>query len=210
MAQFFYLTGPDGCGKTTYLKKIEAHFLERGVETFHIWLRSPKIFSKPLMAYCRLAGLTRYKTIEGIRYGGHFFKDSTFVSHVFPWLQLIDFRIKLRSFSTVLKLGGIVLMDRFALDTLADLMVDTERFDLHETRVGKMYLDLIPKNTKIIVLSTSEENIRKRKTDTLHDPLLRKKLKAYAILSRDLDLKVVDNNRAFQLVKKDIWNTFSL
>ena len=101
-------------------------------------------------------------------------------------------------------------MDRFALDTLADLMVDTERFDLHKTRVGMMFLNIIPDNTKLIVLSTSSDNIRKRKVDTLHDPLLDKKIKAYAVLSNDLSLETVDNNRDFQVVKNEIFHKFSL
>jgi len=210
MAKIYYLTGPDGCGKTTYLEELEAYFSEKGLDASHVWVRSPKIFSKPLMAYCRLVGLTRYKTIDGIRYGGHFFKRSKFVSHLFPWLQLIDFRIKLKAFSGKLKPESIVIMDRFALDTLADLMLDTGRFDLHKTRVGKKFLELIPGNTKIILLSTSEDNIRRRKLDTRHDPLLDKKIKVYEVLSKDLGLEIVDNNKDFQMVKEEILNKLSL
>lgn len=69
-----YITGPDGSGKTTYLEEIQRFFNEKGNRTNYVWLRSPKILSKPLMAYCRLAGLTRYKNIDGIRYGGHEFQ----------------------------------------------------------------------------------------------------------------------------------------
>ena len=210
MATRYYLTGPDGCGKTTYLKALTNHFSQEGLATTHIWLRSPKIFSKPLMAYCRLVGLTKYQTIDGIKYGGHFFYKSKFVSRLYPWLQLIDFRIKFKTVSNLFDSEHIVLFDRFSLDTLADLMADTERFDLHKTRVGKMFLDLIPGNTKIIVLSTSKDNIRKRKADTLHDPLLEKKIKAYRVLSNDLCLDTVDNNRDFQVVKKEILHKFSL
>ena len=210
MATRYYLTGPDGCGKTTYLKELTRHFSQKGLKTEHVWMRSPKILSKPLMAYCRLVGLTEYMTIEGIKYGGHFFHKSKFVSRLYPRLQLIDFRIKMKAVSKIFDSELIVLMDRFSLDTLADLMADTERFDLHQTRTGRMFMDLIPGDTKIIVLSASQDNIRKRKVDTLHDPLLEKRIKAYTILSKDLGLDTVDNNRDFQVVKKEIFHKFLL
>ena len=210
MASIYYLTGPDGSGKSSYLEEVADCLARKGINVSHVWLRSPKIFSKPLMAYCRLVGLTKYQTVDGIRYGGHFFQRSRIISRLYPWLQVIDFRVKLLTYSGKFKSDDIVLMDRFSLDTLADLMVDTERFNLHKIRVGRMLLDLIPDNTKIIVLSTSEKNIRIRKVDTRHDPLLEKKIKAYAVLSKDLGLEVVDNNGDFQVVKDDIFHKLAL
>ncbi|MBA7544635.1 hypothetical protein ES705_36996 [subsurface metagenome] len=164
------------------------------------------------MAYCRLAGLTKYKTINGIRYGVHEFYRSKFVSWIFPILQLIDFKIKkwlvFRKISK--KLGFTIFLDRFAIDTLADLMVDTGRYDLHLKRIGKNFLKLIPYNTGIIVLIVNEKEIRKRKLDTLHDSHLSQKIEVFNILSKDLNLKVIDNNRPFEIVHKDILKEFGL
>ena len=207
---FYYLTGPDGSGKTFYLEELERYFLSKGIRTVHVWLRSPKILSKPLMAYCRIVGLTKYTTINGVRYGGHFFQRSKMVCWLYPWLQLIDFRLKLKSLRDKFQHDHIVLMDRFALDTLADLMVDTGRFDLHKTRIGQMFIKMIPRSAHIIVLSTSGKNIRERKTDTLYDPLLEKKIKVYTVLSKDLGLEVVDNNRDLLTVKKELLDKFPL
>ena len=66
-----YIAGPDGVGKTMYINYIEGTIEEKKAK--HIWIRSPKIISKPLMAFCRLVGLTQYKTIDGIKYGTHNF-----------------------------------------------------------------------------------------------------------------------------------------
>ncbi|MCD4832942.1 MAG: hypothetical protein K8R31_04040 [Bacteroidales bacterium] len=208
MAITYYITGPDGSGKTTFLKAIEQYFSTKDVKTINIWLRSPKILSKPLMAYCRLVKLTKYITIDGIKYGDHEFYRSKSVSWFFPWLQLVDFKIKLFFIIKKMTRADIVLLDRFALDTLADLMVDTERYDLYKTYIGKSFIKMIPPKTKIVVLSTAEINIRKRKKDTLHDTQLEKKIKVYDILSKNLNLKVVDNNRDYGSVKTDILNYF--
>ena len=202
----YYIAGSDGVGKTSYLKDIEANLIKEGERTMHIWIRSPKIFSKPLMAYCRLVGLTKYKTIDGVTYGGHNFYKSKFVSWLFPIVQLIDFKIKWNKEKRKIGENNVVLFDRFSLDTLADLMVDTHRLDLHKTKIGKSFIKLIPKNIKIIILYVSEDNIRNRKKDTLYDEQLAMKIRVYQILSQDLGLKVIDNNRNFDIVKKEINN----
>ncbi len=201
-----YIAGPDGIGKTTYLKNIEEDLKSYGKKTKHIWIRSPKITSKPLMAYCRLMGLTKYKNIDEINYGIHEFYKSKFVSWIFPKLQLIDFKIKWKSERKKIRVDDIVLFDRFSLDTLADLMVDTQRMDLHKTSIGDTFINMIPENVKLIILHVDEDVIRSRKKDTLYDETLAARIKVYQVLSKDLGLKVIDNNREFSLVKEDIYN----
>ena len=210
MPEYYYITGSDGSGKSTFLKDIEKHFQDKGKNTKHIWLRSPKILSKPLMAYCRVVGLTEYKTIDGIRYGGHEFYKSKFVSWLFPILQLIDFKILLTLKRKKINNSEIVLFDRFALDTLADLMVDTHRFDLHKTGIGRAFINIIPDKCKIIVLEATEDIIRKRKRDTLHDPHLSNKIKVYLILASDLSLTKINNNRNQSEVRLEIFEELGL
>lgn len=210
MGVAYYLTGPDGSGKTTFIKNIENYFLNQGYKPRHIWLRSPKILSKPLMAACRLVGLTKYKKIDGIRYGGHEFYRSRFVSFLFPILQLVDFQLA-RLFTKHNKSrSDILLYDRYALDTLADLMVDTHRFDMHKKRLGRSFLKMIQNNTRIIILYVPEDEIRSRKGDTKFDPHLSTKIKVYNILAKDLKLKVIDNTRDKQVVYKEIFKHFNL
>jgi len=198
-----YITGTDGSGKTTFLNDIESKL---SVATKHIWIRSPKITSKPLMVYCRLVGITTYKTIDGIKYGKHEFYKSNFVSWLFPILQLIDFKIKWYFQKRKIKPDEILLFDRFSLDTLADLMVDTKRLDLHKTSIGKAFINMIPQNTKVLIPMVDEDTIRNRKKDTLHDEHLADKINVYSILSKDLAIKIIDNNRDYKEVKKDVFN----
>lgn len=210
--EYIYLTGPDGSGKTSFIKEIENELEESGFKTFHIWLRSPKILSKPLMAYCRFAGLTKYKTIDGIKYGSHEFYRSRFVSWLYPILQFIDFKIKNTLILRRIKNNTYThfLIDRHALDTLVDVMVATGRFDLHQQVLGKKFLSLVPTNSQIIVMQADEYKIRERKKDTLFDPHLSKKIKAFEILSRELNLDVIDNNRPYGVVKKDVFKKINI
>lgn len=208
--KIIYIAGPDGSGKTSFLKAIEGEFNKNGLITHQVWLRSPKIFSKPLMLYCRIVGLTKYSIKEGIRYGSHEFYRSRSVSWLFPILQLIDFKLKWIITKLIINNNDILLLDRFALDTLSDLMVDTHRFDLHKNWVGKAFIKLLPANTNILVLSVLETTIRARKADTLFDPNITYRIKSFDVLSKDLKLNVINNNRPYNIVKKEIYNIIGL
>lgn len=204
--QIYYIAGSDGSGKTTLLKDLEKKLILNSKKTIHIWIRSPKIFSKPLMAYCRLAGLTKYKTIDGIKYGKHEFYRSSFVSWLFPILQLIDFKIKWFFEKRKISSNEIVLFDRFNLDTLSDLMVDTKRMNLHKKWVGRQLIKLSPNNCKSIILKVDAAVVRERKLDTLHDEHLEDKIKTFQILSKELNIKLIENNLDYSIVKKEVIN----
>ncbi len=204
--QVYYLAGSDGSGKTTLLKDLEKKLMVDSNRIIHIWIRSPKIFSKPLMAYCRLVGLTKYKTIDGIKYGKHEFHRSSFVSWLFPILQLLDFKIKWFFEKRKIKPNDIILFDRFNLDTLSDLMVDTKRMNLHKSWVGRQFIKLSPKNCKSIILKVDAEVVRERKLDTLHDEHLEDKIKTFQFLSKELNIKLIENNLEYSRVKKTVIN----
>ena len=87
------------------------------------------------MAYCRLMGYTSICWIW-VKYGYHDFSCSKLVSFVFPILQYFDSRITLLFRK---KNNGVILYDRFVLDTLADLMVSTRHLNLHKTIIGRLF-----------------------------------------------------------------------
>lgn len=210
MNRIIYITGPDGSGKTSYLKEIENYLKNRGEKPKHIWIRSPKILSKPLMVFCRLSGLTKYKSYNGIKYGIHEFYRSRIISWFYSYLQLFDFKLKWQFIKRSIGKEKIILFDRFALDTLADIMVDTHQFDLHKKYIGKKFIELIPNESEIIVLKINEDLIRERKIDTKYDLNLTIKIKVYDILSNELKLYSVSNNESFKVVKDVIFNHLEL
>jgi thymidylate kinase len=208
--RFFYIAGPDGSGKSTHLEALRDKLAAQGIEGEHLWLRSPKLLSKPLLLFCRLTGLTRYKKVDGIRTGTHDFYRSKLISWIYPWLQYLDMRIFIflkvkRRFK---RKSDNVFLDRYVIDTLADLMVDTQRFDLHRKTVGRLFLKLVPARERIVILDAEEEVMRQRKRDVAVDSNVAYKLKAFRVLAQDLGIALIDNNRDFPIVHQDICEFF--
>lgn len=200
----FYITGPDGSGKSSCIKEIESYFLKKGISCKMVWLRSPKILSKPLMLLCRMTGLTKYSVKDGIKYGGHYFYKSGFVSFLYPVLQVIDFKIKEFFLQRNFRKYQVIIFDRYSLDTLVDIMVATRKFNFHKSVLGRILIKSIPANTDIVVLQVNEDTIRERKLDTRYDPNLGLKIEVYRILAKDLGLELLNNNGEFEITFKKI------
>lgn len=196
MPKYLYFMGSDGSGKTTYIKELSQILNQKGLSVHYYWIRSPKILSKPLMLYCRLAGYTRYYYVDGVRYGSHDFHKSRFVAYLYPVLQLIDFGIRylfdLRSLESVE--CDYIIFDRHAFDTLVDIMVDTKRLDLHKGIIGRAFKALVPKDVTILPFYVDPNVIRSRKVDTLHDGNLDLKTQVYRTLYKSMQLKMIDNS----------------
>ena len=196
-----YLIGTDGSGKTTYIKKLQKKY---NINFEYIWIRSPKIFSKPLMLICRIFGLTNYKYINNVKFGKHSFEKSKFVSLVYPYLQLLDFKIVWFFKRRFIQNNKNMIFDRFSIDTLADIMISTKKMYIHKTWVGKQFINAIPENTILLNIYVNEKNIKKRKFDTKFDELIELKIKVYKILCDYLNIPLFDNNKNITLVFNEI------
>jgi thymidylate kinase len=209
--RIFYICGPDGSGKTTFIEMLEEYFKIRNEKVIHIWLRSPKLFSKPLMGYCRLVKLTKYRYVNGIRVGGHEFYRSKMVSKIFPWLQLIDFKIfNFFKIKKNLKSNKIIIMDRYVLDTLVDLMIDIKNYNLLNEKIGRHFVKMLPNNIKIIILDADESTLKNRRLDIKYDSNLPVKRKLFKKLSKKLHLPIIDNSQSIEQVKNEIWSLWGL
>lgn len=172
----------------------------------HVWLRYPKILSKPLMAYCRWVGLTKYWYVDGVRVGVHEFYHSWFVSHLYPWLQLIDLRImafiKLRL--PCFLNHNVIVMDRFAIDTLVDVMTDTRRYDLLSKAVGRGYVNTIPHGTQLVVLNVSPLLLKKRRKDVEHDVTTEERRRLFVSVAKHLHIPIINADQPLQETYNEI------
>lgn len=201
---FICITGIDGVGKTTHVNLILEHLREKGIKCEYKWLRFHHYLSIPLLAFCRVAGYTRVSTLGGTqKCSYHEFHRSKLVSTIYPWILLADTVI-----STTFKvyipmmLGTSIVCDRFVYDTLIDLATATKDSHIHNKLVGRLFLNLIPNNSKFVMLTLNKQTILSRRSELKDDTTFDERYELYKSFEDIFDIAVVDNGDSVEKVNE--------
>ncbi|MBN2372456.1 hypothetical protein JXL19_01530 [bacterium] len=169
--RFVYFAGVDGSGKSTYVDLLIKEFERRGLKAQRVWLRFNYLFTKPVLLYCRITGLTRRPVRGGKKISVHDFHKSAVVSVLVQYLHFIDtcinylFKVYLQ-----LKYGEkYIICDRFVYDIIADFIIESRDFDLPRKRIGRILLWLLPKDARVFYFKVDKDKILKRKPEVLID-----------------------------------------
>lgn len=207
--KLFCIMGVDGAGKTTHTKILMNRLDNSQMKYKYVWFRFFHYTSYIILFYCKITGLTRYENIDGEKLGYHEFHKSKIISTLYPYFLFVDmvpayfFKIFLP-----IKLGYILVCDRFIYDTLVDLMIDLEDFEIYNKYPVKLFLKLIPDNNLTIFLCLDEETIRNRREDLEHDTTLNKRILAYEKISKEFNIKKIKNDKKIETVSEKIFKYF--
>jgi len=204
--RFVYLTGCDGAGKTTQANLLRERLQAMGVPARQLWLRFPFFFSLPLLAYARLRGLSWYEQEGDVRHGYWDFRRSLLVRLLLPWTLLADAAMA-GLFKIYLPLwrGETVVCERFVLDMLVDLMVAFGKDDLASHRPGKLYLRLLPRNTRGFILDSDAAILRQRRPDLIADRNLEAKLTGFRQIANHTAFPLLSNSMSINELHQLIW-----
>ncbi|UCF27368.1 MAG: thymidylate kinase-like protein [Chloroflexota bacterium] len=187
--RFIYITGCDGTGKSTQANLLFEKLTTQGIETRHVWLRFPFFLSIPLLAYARLRGFSWYEIHDDFRHGYWDFRSSWLLRTCLPWLMLVDAAIAtIPIICLPLWFGKTIICERFVLDMLVDLSIAISDETFHKMVPGKLFLRLIPPQSRIILLDLDVRTIRQRRPDLDVDLNLEDRVKLYRRLMDDLSL----------------------
>jgi len=165
-----HLAGVDGTGKTTQGKTLLALLSSRGMEVQYAWLRFPRFFTIPFLAYARLRGFSHREVVDGNEHGYWNFDRSWLMSRVFPWVLWFDaFLLALIKVTIPLWTGKKILCDRFVVDTMVDLMVGLKDPHFDEHMPGRLFLSLLPQGTRVVVLDLETEIAQQRSPELVGD-----------------------------------------
>lgn len=201
---FICITGIDGVGKTTHVNLILERLCEKGIKCQYKWLRFHHFFSLPLLAFCRVAGYTRVSTLGGTqKCSYHEFYRSKLVSLLYPWILLTD-TVLSTTFKVYIPMmfGTTIVCDRFVYDTLIDLAVATRDSNIHQKMVGRLFLSLIPKNSKFMMLTLDKPTILLRRSELGDDSTFDDRYELYNEFVYIFDIDDVTNTGAVEEVNE--------
>lgn len=200
---FICIMGIDGVGKTTHVNLILEHLRKKGIKCQYQWLRFHHFLSLPLLAFCRIVGYTHVSTLGGIKCSYHEFHKSKFVSRIYPWILFFDTFL-----STTIRVyipmffGICIVCDRFVYDTLIDLAIATKSNEIHEKFVGKLFLTMIPKNGKFVMLSLEKPLIFLRRPELKDDITFDERSILFKKFANLFSIHVVDNSGTLTSVNR--------
>lgn len=192
MADFIYITGCDGTGKTTQTRFLLEQFRSQGINVKHIWLRFPFLFSLPLLFYARLRRLSWYERHRTVIHGYWDFQSSWIMRNIFPWVLLLDASILalVKVFVPLWK-GETIICERFVFDILVDLSIAFNDHYFIDKVAGRFFVKLLPKNPIVVILTLDYKSLQKRRFDLIYDHRLKERLQAYEILAARYFLPVI-------------------
>lgn len=206
MPPIIFFSGIDGSGKTVVIENLIKELNQQGFKTRYVWMRYNHYLSKLLLAVCRLTGFTKYHQIAGHKLGVHHFYRSRIISYLFIFSSLIDTAV-----ATFLKLllflnrtDAVIVCDRFVIDILVDLMIDTRKFDLFDCLWGQAFKRLVAPHARTFYIRRPLKEIIDVRPESEYDTTFLMRVVLYEHLVRKWKIETIDNAGSLADVHKDI------
>jgi energy-coupling factor transporter ATP-binding protein EcfA2 len=187
------ISGPDGTGKSTIIKALRGFLELDGVEARIVWLRFHHYLAKVVNLVGRVIGKSYRVQYEWGYDSYHNYKG--LIGYLYVLAIYIDYWI----FALLLKRkkinpNNINLVDRYILDIVADLIVDTNRqnfiFFLFDSVVKKELTKF-----DAFILKCAQSTVELRREDVKDDAVYSQKINAYRLISDRYKVKVLDTGQ---------------
>lgn len=187
------LSGPDGTGKSTIANEVICRLNESNNNVSHVWLRFNHYLAKLINIVGRVTGKSYYEKYSWGKLGYHDYKSLIGFFYVIAvYIDHIIFNAFLRK--RYLKLNKNYLIDRFIIDIIVDLIVDTNRSKM----VFFLFFPFLKKELKLahtFILKCEKEIVVSRRKDILDDKSYDAKIAAYNLIATRFNITIIDTGQ---------------
>lgn len=209
-ADMICLVGCDGSGKSTLAQYLVDELTRRGHRPVLVWSRYNHFLSKPLLAFARLGGYSIREVHENTTFGYHDFHRSFLLRWPFAILQMIDVNLAIRAqIRRARRRGDVLVFERSPWDTLADVLLDTRCAGMESGRLGRWMVSSMLKQSQVLLIARSEENIVKSRPAMRFDRDLQRKLDIYETLCAKFGWSRIDNNGSLTDAKRALMSSLA-
>lgn len=197
------ISGPDGTGKSSIAKAVIKKFSEKNIKLEYVWLRFNHYLSKLLNLIGRISGKSFYENYSWGKIGYHHYHGIIGFFYVISiYLDQLIFNLIFRKF--FLKKNKRYLIDRFVIDSMADLIVDTKRTNMIILLFGP-YLVKELNNSNAFILQCDKQTVISRRPDIIDDKCYDMKIHAYKLIASKFNIPIIDTqimsiNKASELI----------
>jgi hypothetical protein len=178
------ISGADGTGKSTIVKSVMNHYAKGNILVAPVWLRFNHYLTKVVNLIGRLTGKSFYEQYPWGKIGYHNYKDLIGYFYIIAiFIDHLIFRIFMRHFVLKTQKNSIYMIDRYILDIVADLIVDTGKIDF----VFRLFDGFIKKELKLantFILVCPKDIVISRRADILDDKKYDDKIFAYNLIAQ--------------------------
>ncbi|MFC1808879.1 hypothetical protein ACFL3D_01995 [Candidatus Omnitrophota bacterium] len=205
--RIIYFYGIDGTGKTTIAHELKQSLEQNGESIAYLWLRQFHIFAKCINAVGRLCGLSVKKQYDGgVCIGYHYYEKNNILAAVFKLATMCDIVLTLILFIYIplIFTRKIIIIDRFLIDTVIDVCVDTKDEAFLKKAVVKTLMTMVLRHAKIVYVRTKTDEIIKRRPDIAYDETFDYRLSLYERTVELFNVIVLDNNHTLTSVLQEL------
>ena len=196
--------GLDGSGKTTQAKKLLIYLESKKISSKYVWLRYPNFFSLPIAGFLRLFGVSGYPIPEEKKSQGlDDLSTHKNLKKLWIWSLYNDFKfVCWKKLLRPIKNKKILILDRFVIDTVVELAINTDQEDNFDS-ISKKFFKFIPNNSVIFFLDIDPKISYERNHE--EDLItLQKKRKIYQKICKSLNISIIDGTKSIEIIHNGI------
>lgn len=188
----YMISGSDGTGKSTITESLKSTYEKNDKTVKTIWLRFNHNFAKLVNIFGRITGKSYYETYSWGKVGYHDYNG--LIGYFYIYAVLFDhllFRRFNRKKIFEKTNSDVLIIDRYIIDIMADLIVDTNKNEL-VYKLFKKYAQVEILEAKVFILDCDYDIVISRREDIKDDKNWLKKQVAYKYLSEKLNIQIIN------------------